>query len=569
MFALTVVAFYQSIIAQVWHTAWSLPPLGLFILSVLAHRRNTARLDQQRRIANYYADGLERLQGRWQTQGVTGDCWLTPDHCYALDLNIFGQNSLFQLLCQARTRLGEACLAEWLTAPATIEEIAQRQDAIRELAPKLDSREALAVVGDAAQLTNRNHQNLSQWAQNQPAPLPPLARALAFLLPALSLGGIIACALGAGTIILTITVILVLAQLALLRSQYSIITALSVQLDRLEAGLGTLSGVLLCLENESFDCSRLQNIRAALNSEGEPPSVRIRQLGTLINVINSSLRNQFILPVAILFCLPIHCVYAIQRWQKKVASHIPGWLQAVAEYEALSSLAGYTCEHPDDPFPKIVDTDFHFEATQIGHPLIAEPECVRNDLSMTDGLRLVMVSGSNMSGKSTLLRTLGVNIVLALAGAPVRARSLSLSVFRVGTVMQVHDSLAEGASYFFAVISRLKSIVTMAGESPPLFFLLDEILQGTNSHDRHLGAEAILQQLIKQQAMGLVTTHDLALTHIVDKLQGKAINIHFEDQWLDDQMQFDYRIRPGVVTRSNAMALMRMVGLTPADITGA
>jgi DNA mismatch repair ATPase MutS len=254
-------------------------------------------------------------------------------------------------------------------------------------------------------------------------------------------------------------------------------------------------------------------------------------------------------------------VHGIQKWRRRYGHCIDQWLDTVGEFEAVLSLASHAREHPRDPFPELVEPGPLFEGSQLAHPLLPESTAVRNDVSLSAATPLIMVSGSNMSGKSTLLRTVGTNAVLALAGAPVRAQRLRLSSLQVGSAMRVHDSLQDGKSLFYANLTRLRAIVALAGKTPPLLFLLDEILQGTNSHDRRIGAEAVIRKLLDGGAIGLVTTHDLELTRIVESLDGRAVNVHFADQLVDGKMTFDYRIHPGVVERSNALELMRMMGL--------
>ena len=272
------------------------------------------------------------------------------------------------------------------------------------------------------------------------------------------------------------------------------------------------------------------------------------------------MRNQFFAPLAILLALPVHLAHSIETWRHRVGRHIDTWLDAVGDFEAVMSLGGYAFEHPDYVFPTISDESTVFEAEDIGHPLLFADECVRNSVSMNADKQLVLISGSNMSGKSTLLRTVGISTVLALAGAPVHAKQLTLSVLQVGTAMRVSDSLQEGKSLFFAVLGRLKRVVDLGSEQRPLMFLLDEILQGTNSHDRRIGAEAVIRSLVDRGAIGMVTTHDLALTEIGSSIPGTE-NVHFADSLKDGEMTFDYQLRPGVVQKSNAIDLMRLVGL--------
>jgi len=264
----------------------------------------------------------------------------------------------------------------------------------------------------------------------------------------------------------------------------------------------------------------------------------------------------------------VHCALAIQVWRARYGASIGAWLAAVGHLEALCSLAGFAWEHPADVYPTLEDAEAHFEAEALGHPLIPEARCVRNDVALGGATRVLMVSGSNMSGKSTLLRAVGTNAVLAQAGAPVRAARLRLSRLSLGATLRLRDSLQEGTSRFYAELVRLRDVFRIAGGPIPLLFLLDEILHGTNSHDRRLGAAAVVLGLVQRGAIGLVTTHDLALSEMVDDPEAHAVNVHFEDRLENGRMVFDYRMRPGVVRTSNALALMRTLGLWPNARSG-
>jgi DNA mismatch repair ATPase MutS len=274
----------------------------------------------------------------------------------------------------------------------------------------------------------------------------------------------------------------------------------------------------------------------------------------------------FFAPLAFILLWPLQCAIAIELWRQHSGPAVGRWLSAVGEFEALSSFAGYSFEHPNDPFPELVESEALFDGEDLGHPLIPESQNVRTSLRLSKEPSVLIVSGSNMSGKSTLLRTVGTNTVLALAGAPVRARRLKISPLQIGASIRIQDSLQAGASKFYAEITRLRQIVDLTkGDltkgDPPVLFLLDEILHGTNSHDRKIGAEGVVRGLVNRGAIGLVTTHDLALTQIVEQLDSRAANVHFEDHLEDGKMTFDYLLRPGVLLKSNALELMRSVGL--------
>jgi DNA mismatch repair ATPase MutS len=308
----------------------------------------------------------------------------------------------------------------------------------------------------------------------------------------------------------------------------------------------------------------LAGLYASLDAEGEPPSRRIGRLNRVMELLDSR-DNVFvrILEVFILWT-PRHAL-AVEEWRRHSGQAVRRWLTAAGEIEALCSLASHAFEHPDDPFPEFTADRGLLEAEAIGHPLIPEGRVVRNDLRIGGadpaGPRVLVVSGSNMSGKSTMLRTLGINTILAQAGAPVRAKRLRMSPLAVGASIRLTDSLQGGVSRFYAEILRLRQILDLTAQPLPVLFLIDEFLHGTNSHDRRIGAEALVRGLVERGAMGLITTHDLALADIADVLADRAANVHFEDQISGGQIRFDYHMRPGVVRKSNAIELMRSVGL--------
>jgi DNA mismatch repair ATPase MutS len=324
--------------------------------------------------------------------------------------------------------------------------------------------------------------------------------------------------------------------------------------------LKLLSETLVRLERETFQSPLLAALRASLDAEGDPPSKRLARLDRLTDYLDS--RDHVLVRLAEPFVFwTTHLAFAVENWGRGSGKVVRRWLTALGEMEALCSLASHAFEHPADPFPEFAESGPWLEAEGLAHPLIAEDRVVRNDIRLGGELRVMIVSGSNMSGKSTLLRTLGVNVVLAQAGAPVRARRLRLSPLAVGASISVTDSLQGGISRFYAEILRLRQILDLAAGALPALFLVDEFLHGTNSHDRRIGAEALVRGLVERGAVGLITTHDLALADIVETLGARAANVHFEDRIEEGRICFDYVLRPGVVRKSNAIELMRSVGL--------
>jgi hypothetical protein len=324
--------------------------------------------------------------------------------------------------------------------------------------------------------------------------------------------------------------------------------------------LALLAEVLARLERERFTAPRLVELRAALDVEGRPASARIARLNRLLELLDSR-DNVVMRIVGPLLLWTEQLAFALEAWRRISGPALRRWLAAVGEIEALCALAAYAWEHPADAYPEFASGMASFDGEELAHPLLDESRVVRNSVRLGADLRVFIVSGSNMSGKSTLLRTVGANVVLAQAGAPVRARRLRLSPLALGASIRIMDSLRGGTSRFYAEITRLHQIMELTAGPLPVLFLLDELLHGTNSHDRRIGGEAIVRGLVDRGAIGLLTTHDLALAHIAEALAPHAANVHFEDHLENGRMSFDYQLHLGVVEKSNALELMRSVGL--------
>jgi len=324
--------------------------------------------------------------------------------------------------------------------------------------------------------------------------------------------------------------------------------------------LDLLSSVLARVEAQEMQAPRLQALQRHLLSGGVPASQAIARLRTLVNLIDSR-HGVFVRILDAPLMYSVQLAFATERWRAVHGPSLRLWVDAIGEIEALLSLAAYSFEHQEDPFPEFSEGAASFEGEELGHPLVPAAICVRNHVSINGETRVLLVSGSNMSGKSTLLRAVGMNVVLAMAGGPVRAKRLRMTPLQVGASIRVNDSLREGSSRFYAEITRLRQILDLAEKNPPLLFLLDELLQGTNSKDRRIGAEGIVSALMNRGAIGLVSTHDLALTDIGGPAEGRLHNVHFQDELANGRMTFDYKLREGVVTKSNGLELMRSIGL--------
>ena len=538
---------------------WLVVAAAVFAALLIVHARVRRRRRRAERGVTFYERGLARLEGQWAGAGRTGARFLDPHHPYADDLDIFGKGSLYELLCGARTIMGEETLAAWLLAPSDLPSVRARQVAVQELTPRLDLREDLAVLGEEVAATVRPDA-LVALATSAVRAAGPRLRLGALAVSAATLGAVALWSAGWAPPTVAFGA-LTLQGVVHWRLRERVRDA-----ERAVAGHGPdldlLAAVLERFEREPLTSPPLVQLRDDLATEGKRPSQAIRRLRLLVDLFDSR-RNQFFAPVALLTMWDVHGALAIEAWRARHGASVTAWLTAVGQLEALCSLAGFAWEHPADVYPIVDEGEARFEAEGLGHPLMPEARCVRNDVALGGATRVLIVSGSNMSGKSTLLRAVGVNAVLALAGAPVRAARLRLSRVSVGGTLRIRDSLQEGTSRFYAELVRLRDLVRIADGPIPLLFLLDEILHGTNSHDRRLGAAAVVSGLVQRSAIGLVTTHDLALSEVANDPGVRAANVHFEDRLEDGQMVFDYRMRPGIVQTSNALALMRTLGLWP------
>lgn len=556
LFLIAVLMAWLAFGKALFSAWWLLLPLLLFLVVTGIHDRVIQNLSRARRAISFYEIGLLRLEGRWSGRGSTGALFRNPTHPYAEDLDLFGNGSLFQRLSSARTRAGEERLAAWLCAPAAPDVVRARQQAIRELQPLLDLREDLALLGEETREAT-DSEGLAAWGKETIGATARPLRILALCITLLTLFPLIYWLLGNTSLPL---ILCILIGWGFAATQREAVKRVTRNLDRSANDLALLSSLLKRLEQTTFEAPLLQDLCAGLSVGGALPSVRIAKLQNIVawrNALNSNILA--ILGIVLLW--PLHSAFALETWRVQNGALIASWLEAIGDFEALIALAAYAYENPSYPFPEIVESEICFEAEAVAHPLLPAGGAITNDIRIGPEARLFLVSGSNMSGKSTLLRTIGINTVLALAGAPVRAARLRVSTLHIGASLRSQDSLQAGVSRFYAEITRLHQIVDIGRTNPPLLFLLDEILHGTNSHDRLVGAEAVVRTLMKEDAIGLVTTHDLALVHIAEDESLAAVNVHFEDDMVEGKMHFDYHLRPGVVTKSNAIALMRAVGL--------
>jgi hypothetical protein len=571
-FAGGAVLVWLALLNRSISVVWALIPVALLAGLLVLHERVLRHQERLRRAERYFEKALARLDGNWPGTGEPGDRYLVASHPSAQDLDLFGKGSLFELLCTARTHIGEDTLARWLLTPAAPDVVHARHEAVNELRSRLDLREELAVLAEDAR-TGVDPASLAAWGEAPALFEGGNLRAVAAVLTVLGVSaagallavlaykiGMVRMSESAATLLRDFFLAVIFINSVFLYRLRKRVDSVVAAVDESAHELKLLSEVLVRLERETFRSPVLAALRASLDAEGDPPSKRLARLNRLMELLDS--REHMLVRMLEPFTFwTTHLAFAIENWRRHSGPAARRWLTATGEIEALCSLASHAFEHPHDPFPEFAAEVPWLEAEAIGHPLIPEDRVVRNDVRIGADLRVLVVSGSNMSGKSTLLRTLGVNAVLAQAGAPVRAKRLRMSPLAVAASIRITDSLQGGVSRFYAEILRLRQILDLTAGPLPVLFLIDEFLHGTNSHDRRIGAEALVRGLVERGAIGLITTHDLALAEIAHTLGDRAANVHFEDQIADGHIRFDYVMRPGVVRKSNAIELMRSVGL--------
>ncbi len=545
---------------------WLLVPVVAFVALVIWHERVIKRRTLAERAIRFYDRGLARIKDAWAGSGDSGEAYRNADHVYAEDLDIFGKGSLFELISTARTEAGERTLAKWLLTPATLETALARQEAVRELSGKLELREDVVLLGDDIR-SQVNADELERWGSGAAITFPAFFRPATLML---SIVGLTLLVLKLASLLPLWPLLVILAiDFGILFAARQQVGAITGSIETAAHNLSLLSVMIGRLEREEFACPYLQQLHRALQTDGLQASRRIKHLQRWMELLDSS--DHIVMRIlGPLLLWKQQIAAAMEAWRQRNGLRVGAWVHALAELEALSSLATLAFERPAWTFPEFDSTGAAvFAASALRHPLMAASVSVANDVTLGLPLRLLIVSGSNMSGKSTLLRAVGLNTVLAWCGAPVAAGKLRISALSVGASIRVTDSLQDNRSRFFAEISRLRQIVELTKSGGNVLFLLDELLSGTNSHDRLIGAAGIVRGLLKGAAggdgqprsIGLLTTHDLALTQMEQELGAAMANVHFEDRITNGTVEFDYKLQPGVVTHSNALELMRSIGL--------
>ena len=499
--------------------------------------------------------------------GINGINGISPP--LARDLDLFGRASLFQLLGTAHTPAGKATLAGWLLHPAPPEEISQRQAAVSELAPEIDFRQRIEVRTRPLDRKPPDLERFLQWAEGEPWLLSrPALVWLTRLLPVVTVGLALAAVftdLPAGPALVCATVNLLLS--------YAMRGRLEETLNRVSAREGELLRFAEAMEvvvGRPASAEVLRRIAGVLTTESKPAHRWMDLLHRRVELSDARHAALLHFPLQLLLLWDFHMVWLLEQWQRAVGRQVRGWLAALGEVEALGALSGLRFDNPAWAFPAVAAGEDRLAASDLGHPLLAAGHRVCNDVEIGPSGTFLLVTGSNMSGKSTLLRSIGINTILAQAGGPVCAREMRLPPLEIATSILIEDSLAAGVSFFMAEVLRIKTVVEAADRSAAdgrrLLYLLDEILRGTNSSERQVAVRSVVRHLLRQGAIGAVSTHDLQLAEI-EELRAACIPVHFREtihpKGDGPAMTFDYRMRPGVATTVNALKLMELVGLNP------
>jgi hypothetical protein len=535
-----------------------------FVILMVRHEKVLAREKLSAQLTGINEAGIQRIEGQWTKFPVDGREFADDAHPYASDLDLFGTASLFQWMNAAQTRFGRLHLRRLLTEPPRpLDRIAEDQGMVRELAPKLDWRQRFQAAGGfpPAPPVKEDPETLLSWAEDESEifPNPGLVAVLRFL-PILSIALALYILVRYGLSALLIPPFLLHLIIASFyqRRNGGIQVALARQVKNLEIYLDLLRAI----EGAGFTGAALQSLSGRLKTRADAPAseaiLRLQRIGehmeTRLNPVLSFLVNAFML-------WDIQWLWAFRRWRGENGKSLRAWLDTIARLETLSSLAIPAFENPDWTFPEVRDGEPLVDARQMAHPLIPKRVRVGNDLRIGKPGEVLIITGSNMSGKSTMMRTVGVNLVLAYSGAPVCANGFRCARVEVNTSMRLKDDLEKRISSFYAELLRIKGIVEAAKSGKKVLFLVDEIFRGTNSKDRHEGAMTVLRQLHGLKAAGLVSTHDLELARLEAMEPESFRNHHFQEKYEDGKIRFDYKMEDGVSRTTNAIHLIRMVGL--------
>ncbi|PAB60148.1 MutS family DNA mismatch repair protein [Anaeromicrobium sediminis] len=531
----------------------------LFIYLVSRHRRFKKTHKYVSILKKINVDSIMRLDGRWTEFKDNGDDFQDENHNFSYDLDILGQGSLFQWINSGNTHMGKTRLAHILTHPYGDKvTILKRQEAISELATKRWWRHRLQAEGRMITEKNRNIEVLINWAKTRQSLYTNSWMIVVFrVLPIVTVSTFLLAFAGNRTI-KGIPILFIIFQMMLLLINIKKRNKNFALVYKYKKSIIVYRRILRHFEKVSFQSEYLRELSNSLgNNKGISAMEQLKRLEALVDRIENR-NNIFFFPINVISLWDYQCLIELERWKSEYGLILEEWLQKIGEIEALSSLGTIAYDYPNWTIPEITEESSMLQAKKIGHPLLTNRQ-VRNDANIQDPFRILLITGSNMSGKSTFLRTIGINLVLAYVGAPVCASDMICSIFSIHTCMRINDNLEKGISSFYGELLRIKKIVKASKENTQVFFLLDEIFKGTNSYDRHIGAKKLIKKLQHNGAIGLVSTHDLELGML--EKENTIKNYHFQEYYKDGQICFDYKLRAGISTTRNALHLMKIIGI--------
>ena len=532
---------------------------GLFLFILSKDLNNNLTIENSVRLRKINETEIEILNHHF-THLPDGSNYKPETHEYANDLDIFGRASLYQYINRTNSEQGNKMFADWLLHQALPGMILQRQETVKELTPETGWRQQLQSCGIATKITIATQQRIEKWLE-QPVSFSGklLWNILKYLLPAISFSFLTLHLIN----ILDASIFypLILLMLAVSFAISKLIISDYLQLNRIAPELESLSGSISLIEKKEFKTDLIKQLQAKYKTGLVASSESIKKLKKVLDLLDIRLNPLVFIPLNTFLFWDLQQIFTLEKWKIANKHNIRDWFDTLAEIECLSSIANLAFNHPENSFPRISNKEGVFIADSMGHPLIAKEKMVCNSFSTEGVNQMNLITGSNMAGKSTFLRSIGINIVLAMMGSTVFARSLALSPMKVLSSMRVSDNLEESTSTFYAELKKLKEVINSVYNNEKVFLLLDEILRGTNSADRHAGSKALIKQLIHHKAVGLIATHDLELAKLADEFPDKIHNYHFDVQVANDELYFDYKLKRGICQSMNASLLMKKIGI--------
>lgn len=531
----------------------------VFVRLIFADSKNNTTIQHTKHLITINQDELKAFADDYY-HFDEGQPFTPKDHPYANDLDIFGRASLFQYINRTNSEMGGGTLANWLLNPSDVFTILQRQEAVKELCSNTEWRQQLQALGKEQIIKNITRQRLHNWLK-EPDTFSSFThwKWIRYVLPAIILTVVCLNIFNELPTRILNVFLLIYAVIAYFVSRK--VSPVHQQLSRMAAELDTLSESIHLIEKAAFISPLLQQWQSAYLQEKTSSSYQINQLKKILERLDLRYNPVVFIPLDILLQWDLQQALDLEKWKKNNEQNVLEWFEVLGKFEALNSFSALCFNNPAWSFPALHSKHFFIAGNRIGHPLIPKIKRILNNISIKDEGELMLVTGSNMAGKSTYLRSIGVNIVLAMAGAPVCAERFTLSPVQLISSMRIADNLEESTSTFYAELKKLKTIIDKVNASEKLFILLDEILRGTNSLDRHTGSVALIKQLIKHKAAGVIATHDVELAKMQENYPANILNFHFDARIENDELYFDYLLKPGICTSLNASILMKKIGI--------